>query len=199
MAGDTPAEAVAAFLRRVRSTLSCLNSATVYASRSVSGVPRSLVIFAEGQRAPDRVLLPTHGGSGDLVFHIAHQFMIQRTLDIGTRETHSIVTSFYQYRILDYQENEIAVYHWHPTGKSSVTHPHLHVSAAGSIELRQRIGSKLASRKTHLGRVHFQTRQILLEDVVELLIREFSVDPRHSDWQRIVQENRDAVLRAGIH
>lgn len=119
--------------------------------------------------------------------------MIKRTLDIDARETFSIATSFYQYRILDFHENEIAVYHWHPSGKSSVTHPHLHVTAAGSIVLQQRFGSEIANRKTHLGGIHFPTRHILLEDVAELLVREFSVDPLHSDWQRILRENRDAI------
>jgi hypothetical protein len=133
-----------------------------------------------GQHEPGRIRLFTHGGHGELVLRFAMSFAMEQRR-ASERSSFEISFASYHYRILDYRENEIAVYHWHPLGKSSVKTPHLHVSAAGSIVLQQRFSSRLATRKTHIGRIHFPTQQVALEDNFELLIREFLVDPRRPD------------------
>lgn len=86
-------------------------------------------------------------------------------------------------------------YDWHPSGASPVTTPHLHVSAARSIVLKQRAGSQLTGQKTYLGNLHLPTARIFLEDLVELLIREFSVDPLSNNWEAILRDNREAIER----
>lgn len=52
-------------------------------------------------------------------------------------------------------------------------------------------GSARTGQKTHLGKVHFSTGRITLEDVPELLIRDFAVVPARRDWQAVLQANRE--------
>ncbi|MBW3634610.1 MAG: hypothetical protein KY456_16445, partial [Chloroflexi bacterium] len=101
----------------------------------------------------------------------------------------------YQYRILDVAEKEIVVYDWAPTGLSPVRTPHMHIPAAGSIVLSQRAGSRLSVQKTYLDDLHFPTGHILLEDIVELLIREFRVGSLRADWEDVLRSNREAAAR----
>ena len=87
----------------------------------------------------------------------------------------------------------MAAYHWHPDGSSPVTIPHLHVPAAEAVVMAQQPGSPRAGLKTHLGKAHFPTGLIGLEDVAELLIRDFAVVPTRADWQDVLQRNREAI------
>ncbi len=154
-----------------------------------------MTLYAAGQDTPSQLRLRTHGGQGDLIFRFAHAFTTERIRSDYAPVSCEIRSSSYQYELLDLEEKEIVVYHWHPTGVSAVTMPHLHVSAAGAVELRQRAGSRLAGRKTYLGDFHLPTARIHLEDVVELLIREFSVDPLRNDWEVVLNRNRETSER----
>jgi hypothetical protein len=69
------------------------------------------------------------------------------------------------------------------------------VHGAESVALEQRPGSPRAGAKTHLGKVHFPTARSFLEDIAELLIRDFAVVPARPDWQAVLQENREAIAR----
>ncbi len=53
----------------------------------------------------------------------------------------------------------------------------------------------MAKLKTYLNRLHLPTGRILVEDVVELLIRVFAAVPLVDDWEAILAENRAAFLR----
>jgi hypothetical protein len=141
---------------------------------------------------PSQLRLRTHRGQGDVIFRFAHAFTTEHVPHDQVRSTFKVSSSFYQYEILDLEETEIVSYHWHPTGVSAVTTPHLHVPAAGSIVLQQRFESKLAHRKTHLGRIHFPTQHMVVEDIVESLIREFLADPLRADWEAVLNANRSA-------
>lgn len=149
-----------------------------------------MTLYASGQVTPSQLRLHTHGGHGDLVFRFAHTYTTERVRNGQAPVFFEVSTSSYQYAVLDVDEKEIVVYHWHPTGVSAATMPHPHVTAAGAVELRQRAGSRLTGRKTHLGAFHLPTGQVLLEDGVELLVREFAVDPLLPDWESILSRNR---------
>jgi hypothetical protein len=57
------------------------------------------------------------------------------------------------------QEERLFAYHWHPTGASPVTWPHLHVLDPASA----------------LRKVHLPTGRISLEEVLRLAVVEFAV------------------------
>jgi hypothetical protein len=192
---DSPEEAVDAFVARSRGALDCILNGATFASGISEGVEHGLVFYAVGQAIPNVARLSTYGGTGEILFRLAHRYVIVRAPESGRRRGFEIAITFYQYRILDIGEHEIIVYDWDPVGPSDVRTPHLHVPAAGSIILEQRVGSPLASRKTYLGSLHLPTGQIEIEDIVELLIREFQVVPHRHDWQEVLAANRQEAER----
>jgi hypothetical protein len=197
LAGATPEEVVDAFVDRIRTTLDCITAGTAFGSGIVVGFDHSVTLYSPGQAEPNIIRLATHGGVGELLFRFAHLYNVVQIPGAMSRARFDVRTSFYQYRILDVAEKEIVVYDWAPVGRSPVRTPHLHIPAAGSIVLAQRAGSRPTARKTYLGDLHFPTGHILLEDIVELLIREFGVGSRRADWEEVLRSNREAVSRHG--
>jgi hypothetical protein len=77
-----------------------------------------------------------------------------------------VTTLYYGYAIERQDAQEIVGYHWHPDGVSPVKFPHLHLGPAAQIGLEE------LSRKAHL-----PTGRIAFEDVIELLVATFGVEP----------------------
>jgi hypothetical protein len=195
LAGETPEEAIDAFVHHIRASLGCVTDATAVASPGAPSQLRSLVLYSHGQTEPGRILLSTFGGEGDIYLKVAHAFFIRHVPDDPIRGPFKVSSSFYQYILLDYGGGEVLTYDWHPAGKGAHLAPHLHVSASGSIYLEERDGSARQGRKTHLGSFHLPTGRVLLEDIIQLLIEEFKVNPLRRDWQAILDDNREAVKR----
>lgn len=84
----------------------------------------------------------------------------------------------YQYALLDAAEREILAYHWHPSGRSSILDPHLHLGPAGQI------------RQRDLASAHLPTGMISLPDIIQLAIESFGVVPRVESWREVVAEAR---------
>ena len=97
----------------------------------------------------------------------------------------------YEYRLLDPDQREIIAFHWHPTGLSNVTDPHLHLSSQLKPIEMGRSQEPLA-----LADMHIPTGFVTLEDVVRLLITEFGISPRRDDWDRLLRDNRVIALAA---
>lgn len=90
----------------------------------------------------------------------------------------------YRYQVLDPQGQELLAYHWHPTGVSPVTYPHLHLSSrVRPIEVGQ------DADPVALGEMHLPTGFVAFADVVRLLIAEFGAQPRQTDWAAIVDRD----------
>lgn len=196
MAGKTPEEALDAFLGRFRQTLSCITDAFAYAAKHARlDHPNSLTLFDAGQKESGRIHLLTHAADGEIFLRLAHEFTIRHVPEDAVRGPYKVSSSYYQYKILDVYDREVMVYDWHPSGSSTVTVPHLHVSCVGAIELAQRDNSRLVGAKTYLGDFHIPTGRVFLEDIAELLVREFKVDPRREDWEEVISDNREAVGR----
>jgi hypothetical protein len=152
-----------------------------------------VAFFAAGRAEPNVLRLATHGGAGELLFRLYQRYVVEALPAIEGRGRFEARTSGYHYRILDVAEREVAVYDWHPDSSSPVTSPHLHLPGAEPIAMAQRPGSPRVGVKTHLGKVHFPTRHIFPEDIVELLIRDFAVVPARADWQAVSRRNREAI------
>jgi hypothetical protein len=87
----------------------------------------------------------------------------------------------YAFEILEPDEREILAFHWHPDGASPVRHPHLHLSGRMPEILLGRSRDAVS-----LSRVHIPTGILSFAAVVRMLIEEFGVEPRRSDWQAIL-------------
>ena len=107
----------------------------------------------------------------------------------------NVWTSYYQYHVLDREDREIVAYHWEPHGRSPVVTPHLHVSAASPVILPQPVGSRVTDTKTYLNKLHLPTGRIGIEEVVELLLVDFDVDPLIPKWKDILSKYKVAADR----
>lgn len=195
MAENSPEEAVDAFIAPLRRALACVVRGTAIASGAELDEDDAVTLFPEGKNGGDPARLRTHGGEGELLFRFAHQYRVVRPPDDAGRGRYLVDTSFYRYDLLDRDGGEVVVFHWEPEGRSPVRTPHLHVSAALPVVLPQRVNSRVAATKTYLNKMHLPTGHIQLEDIVELLIREFAVVPLVQDWEAVVAENRAAHRR----
>jgi hypothetical protein len=104
-------------------------------------------------------------------------------------ETFIVGSTYYAYEILDLDEAEILVYHWHPAGPSAVSEPHLHLSPKiGPIDVASRGQSP---GQVRLAGMHILTGRVLVEQVVRLLITEFGVAPLTNAWEDILVESAE--------
>lgn len=195
MAGKSPEEAEDVFLARFRTTLDCLADCSVHRSPVAPDLSQDLAAFESGTGNRNLLSLVTHEGTGDLSFRFSHRYRIVHVPGGRERNPYLVRTLAYHYRILDVEEREIALYHWHPVGSGPVVTPHMHVPSAAPIQLAQRFASSRQDVKTHLGALHFPTAHILLEDIAEFLIRDFAVAPNRADWRTVLQESREATQR----
>lgn len=193
MPASSPEAAVDAFLTPLRRTLACIVRGTAIASGARPDRRNTVLHVSEGQDSERPARIRTHGGEGELLFRFAHAYRVVQLPEVSDRNRYAVRTASYRYDILDRDEGEVVVFHWEPEGRGSVRTPHLHLSAAAPIVLPQHPGSRIADRKTHLNRLHLPTGQILVEDVVELLIRDFRAVPLRADWAAVLARSRAAI------
>jgi hypothetical protein len=74
---------------------------------------------------------------------------------------------------------EVVSYQWHPQRTIDMQDPHVHFGPASARP-------DFPLRPGELHKVHFPTAFVSLEDVIRLLIEEFGVESRRSDWREIL-------------
>jgi hypothetical protein len=99
----------------------------------------------------------------------------------GERTSYVARARAYLYELLDAEEREIMVFHWHPEGPSSETAPHLHLGA-GAGELR-----------AEFARAHVPTGHIALQQVIRLAIEAFGAKPHRANWRSALARSSDAA------
>lgn len=119
--------------------------------------------------------LTSRSGHGRLTVTVRRFFALVSEAPGGRRDRWQAQTTAYFYKLDDADGREILSYHWHPSGRSPVTRPHLHLGA-GSGTLRSDL------QKAHLG-TGFVTPVTLLA----LLIESFAVRPRRADWAAVLE------------
>ncbi len=90
-------------------------------------------------------------------------------------------TTSYSYELMvkkDGNLQTIAEFHWHPDTTGNLKWPHLHV--------------KGNTAEGELGRRHFPTARVAIEDFLRFLIRDFDVRPRlaYAVWKEILTRNK---------
>jgi hypothetical protein len=90
----------------------------------------------------------------------------------------------YQYTLLDYREQEIVAYHWHPEGQSQVVTPHLHLGAGALIG------------RTELGAAHLQTGPVPPTAAIRLAVEAFGAQPSRQQWDVTLREAEAALLES---
>ena len=162
----TPAEAVEHYRSRTVRLLSCITNAHVV----VSGYHAATVPHRLSLADSDPVRLR---GEQQLTLDVAEHYRVRNTDDGWW-----VQVVAYSY-ILGQDGHELIVYHWHPSGRSSITSPHLHVRT--DIQIGER----------WLGKVHLPTGPIRLEDIVALAVGDLGAQPLREDWEKLIHEARD--------
>lgn len=175
MAGRTPALAVASFTGPLQRSLSCVTDAVldVGGGYHPAGGPHAATL-AGG------LPVPLAGGE-NLSLVVALQYRIVE--ESGASGAWKVSISAYAYRLLDPDEAELLAYHWHPSGRSAMTFPHLHLGSAG-------VGPGGA-----LLRAHLPTGRVALEEVIRLAIVDLGAQPRRADWSEVLVESQKIFER----
>lgn len=162
-ASKTSAEAVEHYRGRTVRLLSCVTSVhVVVRAYHVSSEPHQLELADTAKMR-----------GGPLSIDVAEEYEVRQD-DAGWR----VGILGYLYAI-GYEGRELISYHWHPSGNSPITRPHMHVGA--NIQVCDR----------WLSKVHLPTGAVGLEQVVALAIVELGVEPLRDDWERLLEEAGD--------
>lgn len=169
IAGPTPAAATRALRDTLQRALSCVTVA-VFARQS--GSSRSELSLT----CP---LALARGGH--LTLTIWHYYLLVADASHDARRRWQARTTGYRYAIEDADGREILAYHWHPTGRSHTTMPHLHLGAgAGTL-------------RPELTKAHLATGPVTPVALLTLLLEPFAVRPRRTDWPAILERARQAL------
>jgi hypothetical protein len=124
LAGRIPAEAVGAFLAPLQQAIDCLTPAVLNVSGGyhVAERPHALTL-GNGDPVPLT-------GRDALSLSVMQQYLLAESE--GARGPWKVHTTAYLYE-LQLHDAELLVYHWHPSGVSPQTRPHLHIGPAAEL------------------------------------------------------------------
>jgi hypothetical protein len=161
LAGNSPKEAVKAFLDPLQKVISCF-SRTAHLSHigpyALEGGPYAMRV--------DKFKLP----ETSIYLTASMQYKIVEAK--GELGPYKVTTTAYQYILEDGHESEILAYQWHPDGTHKF--PHLHLGSS----------SRLA--KKTINKLHLPTGRIALEQVLRLCVDELEAVPLNADWDNIL-------------
>jgi len=162
--GRSPTQAREAFLAPLRLALNCVTRAQMYLSPASPGEPESLRL------SQDPLLLSSSVVEGGLRLRLRHQFRVVEE-DGGRAQPWHVSTQAYAYRVDRTDgESELLSWHWHPIPARGVQYPHLHVSGAPHVP----------------GAAHLPTSRVSIEAVLRLLLTDYGVPPRRSDFASVL-------------
>lgn len=163
MPGATPTEAVRAFVEPLQSALGCVARGKITVSPNGydrMGVTHSWSING-GDGAPVGKGLNLFGGM---------QYRII-TEDEEGYGPFRVTTEGYMYA-LERDERELFALHWHPSGVSNVTGPHLH------------LGDPILTAESPINsKAHLPTARMTFEQAIRWAI-EFGTPPLCADWEQ---------------
>jgi hypothetical protein len=181
MIGNTPSEAYKRFQDDLNEALSCVTAGRLTIPRGprlVSDLEYSIVL--------------NHGrpvdlsGEHRLRFRALQNFTIMET-EASERGRYRVRTTEYVYQIATRDEEELLAYHWTPEKPVGFRlYPHLHIGLVS-------IAKDAPIPEFH--KLHLPTSRVSLESIVRLLIDDFGVQPRRSNWRDILDSTEAAFLR----
>lgn len=186
MPAATTRAALAVYLAPLRRTIQCVARAEVFGAGHSLDHAYDVSFLAHGGGSGNSVPLRSRSGQLEILFTIREWYQIVPVAPTGGRRQYVTRVAYYAYTVRDRDERDLLAYHWHPEGVSHVTTPHLHIPRHAPIPLPRTDPARAVS----LGEMHLPTNRVFLEDVVELLISEFSIAPLHADWRDALAESR---------
>jgi hypothetical protein len=163
-------EVIERFRSAAQRAVSCVSTGTI-SVQQLRGSDPNQFIFMLNSREPV-------GITPDVSLQVLFVADVSIVDGLRERDINSSIVG-YSY-IVWYQDSiEIVAYHWHPDSSEGSADPHIHFGPASARP-------DSAVRPGELHKVHFPSGFVVLEDVIRLLIEEFNVEPRRSDWEGIL-------------
>jgi len=162
--GSTPAAASQALRVALQQTVSCV-TADVLIEQADAVASEFTVASRLGSRSR----------GGHLTLSIRHYYAVVADTSRERRHRWQTHTTGYYYTLDDADGREILAYHWHPTIRSPVTFPHLH------------LGAGVGTLRSELTKAHLQTGFITPVALLTLVVEQFGVRPRRADWSTIFE------------
>ncbi len=159
--GATPGAAARVLQDALQRLLSCV-TAGVLTSRTDGLLTRT--------QATARL---SRAAGGSITLDLRHFCALVSDASRPARERWTARTAGYFYALDDANGREIVGYHWHPTGHSHVTVPHVHLGAGAGALIPE------------LTTAHLLTGRVAPTAVLLLAIERFGVAPRRSDWAEV--------------
>lgn len=160
-----------AHLQRV---VSCVTNSVIQGNiDSRLAGPDDTRVFALNNGVPVPV-----SGQTPLLLRFQQHYVLTHDVEVPSRRW-SIQLVGYMYTVHLRDLTEVVAYQWHPQRTIDLPYPHIHFGPASARP-------DSAVRPDELHKVHFPTGFVSLEEVVWLVIDEFNVEPRRSDWQEIL-------------
>lgn len=163
MAVRTPQQAAHEFFEPLQSAVGCIGNAKITTSPGGRGTPDTSHVWTinsdQGMQLANGLIL------------IAR--MRYRIIKASPRRWR-VTTEMYQYCYRS-KRTEIVSWHWHPSGSSHFTLPHLHVGTAVPVN------SGVLTPRSHL-----RTPRTAFEEVIGLGISELGIEAQTTDWQNIL-------------
>jgi hypothetical protein len=175
----------------MRRTVQCVARTEVFGAGHALDRVHTISFVSHGGQARDIAPLRAWNGRIDVHLSIRERYHVVQVVPNLRQRRYHVLLMYYAYTVLDRDERELLAHHWHPEGVSDVTSPHLHIPRVAPIPLPRTD----PTRAVVLGEMHLPTNHVLLEDVVELLIREFAIAPLRPDWQTALAESRSELDR----
>lgn len=169
MAGRTSAEAVNSYVDSANRLLSCVTDSIVSVGGGYHPAATPLIL-ALNNGHPVKL-----GGVSNFGLQLQQTYRIMEPVAQGSPWT--IRVTSYAYAILDSEQREVLVYHWHPRGDSPIVRPHLHLergALVGRPEVRD---------------AHLPTGTISIGVFLRLLIEDLLVEAARPDWESILHDD----------
>jgi hypothetical protein len=125
--------------------------------------------------------LARRSGDGPLTLTLQHYFALVADTTPNQRNRWQAKVVTYYYTLDDTDGREILAYHWHPSGRSQATTPHLHLGAgAGTL-------------RPELTKAYLQTGLVTPVALLSLVVEQYGVQPRRADWPGVLERTLRAL------
>jgi hypothetical protein len=161
--GRNAAQAREAFPGPLRTGLSCITNAQLFAANKAAGEVEALTLSED----PLRLRCGDMAAIAHVSLRIGHRYRL-----VQDGDGWHVSTVAYEYYLFDDDEHELVAWHWHPEPR--VRFPHVHAPAD----------------PVHR-RMHIPSGRISIESVLRMLITDFGVEPRPdhvAGWEAILDE-----------
>ncbi|MBA2521396.1 MAG: hypothetical protein H0V24_17200 [Chloroflexia bacterium] len=175
------------FFEATRSATSCITREHVDLTLDTFAVDNTYTIFFHRPGS----LHSASGGPSGLFLDVVLTFEV---LIAKEKRERRIAIRMYEYRIVDYHQTELLVYHWQPGSCfAGPDVPHLHVSAALQAQI-----DAVSRLRIELDKLHLVTGMVSLQAMIRMLITEWKIAPLRHNWRDILART-EALSANDVH